>query len=134
MQFINTVHWIKLQPRTSEKVLDSRFLKSGDSLLTSRILMSQTLSEVQGWFHPVTVLNQPFKDIIKITLLYQYCIVRKLYGKDNFKCLMPPDEDTTDNAAKAYGYASCCNYSVCIHIRSATTYQPFKVLCQIFYI
>ena len=81
-----------------------------------------------------TVLNQPFKGIIKITLLYQYCIVRKLYGKDNFKCLMPLDEDTTDNAAKAYEYASCCNYSVCIHIHSATTYQPFKVLCQIFYI
>ena len=56
--------------------------------------MSQTLSEEQGWFNPGTVLNQPFKDIIKITLLYQYCIVRKLYGKDNFKCLMPPDEDT----------------------------------------
>lgn len=32
--------------------------------------------------NPGTVLNQPFKDIIKITLLYQYCIVRKLYGKD----------------------------------------------------
>ena len=84
--------------------------------------------------NPVHCINQPFKDIIKITLLYQYCIVRKLYGKDNFKCLMPLDEDTTDNAAKAYGYASCCNYSVCIHIHSATTYQPFKVLCQIFYI
>ena len=32
--------------------------------------------------NPVHCINQPFKDIIKITLLYQYCIVRKLYGKD----------------------------------------------------
>ena len=56
--------------------------------------MSQTLQILRLMFHPGTVLNQPFKDIIKITLLYQYCIVRKLYGKDKFKCLMPPDEDT----------------------------------------
>ena len=32
--------------------------------------------------NPGHCINQPFKDIIKITLLYQYCIVRKLYGKD----------------------------------------------------
>ena len=79
-------------------------------------------------------INQPFKDIIKITLLYQYCIVRKLYGKDKFKCLMPLDEDTDRSICRRrMGTPSTIN-PVCIHIHSATTYQPFKVLCQIFYI
>ena len=92
MQFINTVHWITLQPLI-RRVCRPQALISGDSLLTSEACCLR-LFRLKGWFHPGTVLNQPFKDIIKITLLYQYCIVRKLYGRDNFKCLMPPDEDT----------------------------------------
>ena len=81
MQFINTVHWITLQP-VLQKSIRQPILKVRRFSPDITNLDVSDSSEAQGWFHPGTVLNQPFKDIIKITLLYQYCIVRKLYGKD----------------------------------------------------